>query len=81
MVREWLTRGGLGEHLGAFARERVESVAALRRLTEADLVELGLPLGHRRHFQHLLEETDHASLEEADHALPEEEDQAATAAE
>jgi hypothetical protein len=55
-VREWLGRGGLGEHVEAFARERVETIAALRRLSEADLRELGLALGHRRLFQHLLEE-------------------------
>jgi chromatin remodeling complex protein RSC6 len=56
VVREWLGRGGLGEHVEAFARERVETIAALRRLSEADLRELGLALGHRRLFQHLLEE-------------------------
>ena len=45
-VRDWLNGLGLVEYAGAFERERID-LAALRNLTDADLRELGLPMGPR----------------------------------
>ena len=46
-IREWLEQRGLGEFAQAFESERVD-LEALPELTDADLKELGLPLGPRR---------------------------------
>jgi len=46
-VAEWLTSIGLGEYAQRFAEEAID-LSVLRDLTEEDLKNLGLPLGHRR---------------------------------
>jgi class 3 adenylate cyclase len=45
-VREWLNGLGLGEYAHAFERERID-LAAVCTLSDADLRELGLPMGPR----------------------------------
>ena len=46
-VRNWLEGLGLGDYAEAFEAEKI-GVEALAELTEADLKELGLPIGPRR---------------------------------
>ena len=53
-VGAWLRSVGLGEHVAAFEAERVDMLS-LGMLSEADLRDLGLPLGHRRRFQAYME--------------------------
>ena len=45
-IREWLKALGLEEYVGLFERERID-LATVRHLSDADLRELGLPLGSR----------------------------------
>jgi len=45
-VRDWLNGLGLVEYADAFERERID-LAAVRTLSDADLRELGLPMGPR----------------------------------
>lgn len=46
VIRDWLQMIGLGEYAEVFERERID-VAAIPYLTEANLKDLGLPMGHR----------------------------------
>ena len=46
-IVEWLTSHGLGEYAPRFVENAI-SIAVLGELTEQDLKDLGLPLGHRR---------------------------------
>ena len=45
-IRDWLTELGLAQHAEAFEREQID-LDAVRHLTEDDLKDLGLPMGHR----------------------------------
>ncbi len=47
-IADLLARHGLGQYIDAFAAAAVVDLDTLRLLTEDDLKELGLPLGHRR---------------------------------
>jgi hypothetical protein len=53
-VETWLRSAGLGEHAAKFAEERID-MFSLGMLSEEDLRDLGLPLGHRRRFQAYVE--------------------------
>ncbi|NRF67469.1 AAA family ATPase [Aquincola sp. S2] len=53
--RQWLEALGLGKYAGTFADNDV-GFDALRLLTDADLKELGLSLGHRRILQGAVEQ-------------------------
>ncbi len=53
--RRWLEALGLGRYAATFAAHDV-GFEALRLLSEADLKELGLSLGHRRILQHALQQ-------------------------
>ena len=46
-IADWLTRLGLPEYAGAFAENGVD-VAVLPHLTDQDLQDIGVLLGHRR---------------------------------
>jgi class 3 adenylate cyclase/predicted ATPase len=46
-VAEWLASIGVGEYAQRFADNRID-LSVVRDLTEQDLKELGIPLGHRR---------------------------------
>ena len=48
-IGRWLTTLGLEEYTGLFERERIDLEAA-RHLTESNLKDLGLPMGHRVKF-------------------------------
>ena len=45
-TRDWLTELGLAQHADAFEREQID-LDAVRHLTEENLKDLGLPMGHR----------------------------------
>ena len=49
-VTQWLEQLGLGQYAEAFAENAIDH-RALPALTEDDLKELGLKLGHRRVLQ------------------------------
>jgi class 3 adenylate cyclase/predicted ATPase len=46
-IAEWLARLGLGQYAECFAENAID-VSILPHVTEQDLKELGIPLGHRR---------------------------------
>jgi SAM domain (Sterile alpha motif) len=46
-IIDWLTRLGLPEHAGAFAENGID-VSVLLHLTDQDLKDIGVLLGHRR---------------------------------
>jgi hypothetical protein len=46
-IGAWLDRHGLGQHAALFAAQDID-LAVLPALTDRDLKELGLSLGHRR---------------------------------
>jgi hypothetical protein len=46
-IAEWLASIGLSEHSQRFAENAIE-LSVVRDLTEEDLRDLGIPLGHRR---------------------------------
>src|SRR5262245_31874813 len=60
-VAEWLGSIGLGEYAQRFAEEAIE-VSVLMYLTEQDLKDLGLPLGHRRRLLRAIAELEPAAL-------------------
>jgi hypothetical protein len=46
-IADWLEKLGLGQHTERFAENEID-VTVLRHLTDQDLREIGVPLGHRR---------------------------------
>src|SRR5215475_9249358 len=46
-IAEWLKQLGLGQYTQRFAENEID-VTVLRHLTDQDLREIGVPLGHRR---------------------------------
>jgi hypothetical protein len=59
-IAQWLDRLGLGQYEQAFAENDID-LRALPHLSDDDLKELGLSLGHRR----ILQGFDTADLKEA----------------
>ena len=53
-IAQWLEELGLGQYAHAFAENDIE-LKNLSRLTEDDLKELGLSIGHRRTLQEAIE--------------------------
>jgi class 3 adenylate cyclase len=47
-ITEWLASLGLSEYAQRFADNRIDDVSILRDLTDQDLKDIGVPLGHRR---------------------------------
>ena len=58
-VAEWLASIGLGEYAQRFAENAVD-LSVVRHLTEQDLKDLGVLLGHRRKILHAIAELDRA---------------------
>ena len=46
-IADWLEKLGLGQYAQRFAENEID-VSVLRHLTDQDLREIGVPLGHRR---------------------------------
>src|SRR6185503_7328169 len=47
-ISEWLASLGMSEYAQRFADNRIDDVSILRDLTDQDLKDIGVPLGHRR---------------------------------
>jgi class 3 adenylate cyclase/predicted ATPase len=47
-IAEWLGLLGLSEHAPVFAENRIDDLSVLPDLSDQDLKEIGIPLGHRR---------------------------------
>ena len=47
-VADWLEKLGMSEYAQLFADNSIDDVSILRDLTDQDLKEVGVPLGHRR---------------------------------
>src|SRR6516164_9168008 len=47
-ITEWLAPLGMSEYAQRFADNRIDDVSILRDLTDQDLKDIGVPLGHRR---------------------------------
>ena len=56
-IAEWLASIGLGEYAQRFAENAID-LSVLRDLTERDLKELGVLLGHRRKILRAIAELD-----------------------
>src|SRR5437588_162871 len=59
-IAEWLASIGLGEYTQRFAENAVD-LSVVRDLTEQDLKDLGVLLGHRRKILRAIAEVDGAS--------------------
>jgi class 3 adenylate cyclase/predicted ATPase len=55
-IAEWLAALGLSEYAQVFAENSIDDVGVLRDLSDQDLKELGVPLGHRRKMQRAIAE-------------------------
>ena len=66
-VAEWLASLGLSEYAQRFAENRVDG-SVLPDLTDQDLTELGIPLGHRRRMLRAIAELDGTAREPAEPA-------------
>ena len=64
-IAEWLASLGLSEYAQRFADNHID-VSVLPDLTDQDLTELGVPLGHRRKMLRAIAELDGAALEPAE---------------
>jgi predicted ATPase/class 3 adenylate cyclase len=60
-IAEWLASLGLSEYAERFAENHIDA-SVLAELTEQDLTELGVPLGHRRKMLRAIAELDGAAL-------------------
>src|SRR5215470_3731067 len=47
-IADWLEKLGMSEYTQRFADNRIDDVSILRDLTDQDLKDIGVPLGHRR---------------------------------
>jgi class 3 adenylate cyclase/tetratricopeptide (TPR) repeat protein len=47
-IADWLKELGMSEYAERFAENRIDDVGVLRHLTDQDLKDIGVPLGHRR---------------------------------
>jgi SAM domain (Sterile alpha motif) len=55
-VFEWLDSLGMSEYAQRFADNRIDDVSILRDLTDQDLKDIDVPLGHRRKMQRAIAE-------------------------
>ena len=60
-IAEWLASLGLGEYAQRFAENAI-ALSVVRDLTEQDLKDLGVLLGHRRKILRAIAELDNAAL-------------------
>ncbi len=56
-ISEWLDSLGMSEYAQRFADNRIDDVSILRDLTDQDLKDIGVPLGHRRKMLRAIAET------------------------
>ena len=63
-IAEWLASIGLGEYAQRFAENAID-LSVVRDLTEQDLKDLGILLGHRRKMLRAIAELDEAALRQS----------------
>src|SRR5262245_3973907 len=72
-IADWLKQLGLGQYTQRFAENEID-VTVLRHLTDQDLREIGVPLGHRRKILAAIREemgsTTPVTSEPVDHVEP-----------
>ncbi len=71
-IADWLKQLGLGQYTQRFAENEID-VTVLRHLTDQDLREIGVPLGHRRKILAAIREdrsTTPVTSEPVDHLEP-----------
>jgi hypothetical protein len=56
-IADWLKKLGMGEYAQRFAENGID-ISVLRHLTDQDLKELGISLGHRRKLMRSIGEID-----------------------
>ena len=56
-IADWLEKLGMSEYAGRFAENDID-IAVLRDLTDQDLKEIGISLGHRRKLLRAIAELD-----------------------
>ncbi len=56
-ISEWLDSLGMSEYAQRFADNKIDDVSILRDLTDQDLKDIGVPLGHRRKMLRAIAET------------------------
>jgi predicted ATPase/class 3 adenylate cyclase len=71
-IAEWLASIGLGEYTQRFAEHAID-LSVVRDLTELDLEDLGVPLGHRRKMLRAIAERDLAPAETPTEPVPRDE--------
>ena len=49
-IADWLEKLGMSEYAQRFAENKID-VSVLRHLTDQDLKDIGVPLGHRRKYR------------------------------
>src|SRR6516225_636404 len=59
-IADWLEKLGMSEYTQSFAEHRID-VSVLRHLTDQDLKDIGIPLGHRRRMLAVIAELPGAS--------------------
>src|SRR5262245_3482310 len=64
-ITEWLASIGLSEYAQPFADNAID-LSVVRHLTEQDLKDLGVPLGHRRKMLRAIAELNPAARDEAE---------------
>src|SRR6516165_5903226 len=57
-VTDWLEKLGMSEYAQLFADNSIDDVSILRDLTDQDLKDVGVPLGHRRKILRAIAELD-----------------------
>src|SRR5689334_1172868 len=62
-IADWLEKLGMSEYVELFAENRI-NISALRYLTDQDLKDIGIPLGHRRIMQAAISELAGAAPEQ-----------------
>jgi hypothetical protein len=75
-IADWLKKLGMSEYVELFAENRI-NISALRYLTDQDLKDIGIPLGHRRIMQAAISELAGAAPEPTARKEPKPQDTAA----
>jgi hypothetical protein len=60
-IADWLKKLGMSEYAQLFADNHTDDVSILRDLTDQDLKDVGVPLGHRRKMLRAIAELSEAT--------------------
>jgi hypothetical protein len=68
-IADWLEKLGMSEHAACFAENKIDT-AVLRYLSDQDLKDMGVPLGHRRKMLAAIAGIGHRSFDDDSAAAP-----------